>query len=452
MNIHIEGTLDHQQQKRHFAHAFIMPAGATRLSIRFDYSPKVSQGQTVRNDLSLTLFDPQRARGARHNNQDRNLTITANTATPGYIPGELQPGAWTVWIDTHRVLPPDTIAYVFDIDISTEPLTEPATRRVKGSTAPRGAGWYRGDLHGHTLHSDGRWDVPDLAGYARDHHLDFVTLSDHNTVSGLAQLDSLAADDLLTIGGMELTTYYGHALALGVRDWVEWRVGVDGNTMPALAERVMRAGGVFVIAHPMSVGDPLCTGCDWGYPDMMPGNARCVEVWNSAWDTDRQNERALQLWYRWLNQGYRMVATRGSDIHAPLDYDDVAFNVVYARELSESALLDAVKQGHLYISAAPRLDFHAEDDGGATAMMGDLISGQSVSVKLDWDGCRLGERLRLIVDGRVFDETGIAEQGQRDWTLTANSARWCLAEIRAISGDLSAVTNPIFLGSASDWR
>ena len=451
MKIRIEGVLDHRQQKQHLPFAFTMPPGATRLNIQFDYSPKVSTGQDYRNDLSLTLFDPQRARGARHNNQDRNLTITAQTATPGYIPGELLPGVWTVWIDTHRVLPPDTIAYAFDIDISTEPLAEPDHHYAKVTPAPRGRGWYRGDLHGHTLHSDGSWDVPNLVQYARDYHLDFVTLSDHNTTSGLAQLDSLAGDDLLTIGGMELTTYYGHALALGVREWVEWRVGVNDATMPDLAQRVMDSGGTFIIAHPMSEGDPFCTGCDWAYAEMMPGNARCVEVWNSEWDSGRQNEESLQLWYHWLNQGYRIVATRGSDIHRPIDYDNVGFNVVYAEELSESAILDGIRRGHNYISAHPRLDFTAQAQDGSIGMMGDLVSGEATRARIAWEGCDGSERLRIIVNGEISEELSVSEHGQHEWAL-ASSARWCVVEIRRADGEMVALTNPIFLGDVTNWR
>ena len=186
MHLTITGALDYTQNKGHIPHAFSLPAGTTRLSIQFDYSPKISRGETITNELSLTLFDPDSARGARHNNRDRSLTITQESATPGYIPG-LQPGTWTVWIDSHRVLPPDVITYQFDIDISSDPVNESAPVYTPGATAPRGAGWYRGDLHGHTLHSDGRWDVPGLIGYARDYGLDFVTLSDHNTVGGLRQ-------------------------------------------------------------------------------------------------------------------------------------------------------------------------------------------------------------------------------------------------------------------------
>jgi hypothetical protein len=451
MKIRIDGTLDYRQNKQHLAHAFSVPAGTTRLTIHFDYSPKVSEGQSQDNALSLTLFDPERSRGARHNNRDRDLTITAYSATPGYTPGALQPGVWTVWIDTHRVMPPDTISYFFEIDISADPVEVIAPWK-KGTTAPRGAGWYRGDLHGHTFHSDGRWDVPDLVQYARDYKLDFVTLSDHNTVSGLAQLDSFRSDDLLTIGGMELTTYAGHALALGVREWIEWRIGVDSATMPELADRARAAGATFIIAHPMSVGDPFCTGCDWAYEDMKPGNARCVEVWNSEWGGDRQNEYALQLWYRWLNQGYRMVGTRGSDIHRPLEYSNAGFDIVFAPELSESAILEAIRAGHLYLSSGPRLEMTAQGSEGASGMMGDVVAGQSVEVQLHWSDCNAGDHLRLIFDGDRLDEQPVSPNGTRTWTLTASEAHWCAAEIRAADGELHAVTNPIFLGSPADWR
>ncbi len=451
MKIRIDGTLDYRQNKQHLPHAFSVPDGATRLMIHFDYEPKVSGSQSQDNALSLTLFDPEWSRGARHNNRDRDLTITAYSATPGYTPGALQPGIWTVWIDTHRVLPPDTIHYFFEIDITSEPV-EITEGWQKGTTARHGAGWYRGDLHGHTFHSDGRWDVPDLVQYARDYQLDFVTLSDHNTVSGLAQLDSYRSDDLLTIGGMELTTYAGHALALGVRQWIEWRIGVGAATMPELVVRARQAGATFIIAHPMSVGDPFCTGCDWAYDDMLPGNARIVEVWNSDWGGDRQNELSLQLWYRWLNQGYRMVATRGSDIHHALNYTNAGFDIVYASELSENAILEAIRAGHLYLSSGPCLQFTARGSNGDFGMMGDLVSGRTLEVQLVWSSVSAGDHLRLIVDGKRVEEFEAEAQGEHRWTLTSDQAHWCVIEIRAADGELHAVTNPIFMSSASDWR
>ena len=39
------------------------------------------------------------------------------------------------------------------------------------------------------------------------------------------------------------------------------------------------------------------------------------------------------------------------------------FDVVYADDLSEQAILSAVRAGHLYLSAAPRLELHASSGG-----------------------------------------------------------------------------------------
>ena len=89
-HIRIDSTLDYRLNKQHLPFAFTMPPGATVLSIRFDYEPKQSQGQEVGNDLSLTLFDPESARGARHNNRQRDLRITAHSATVGSPGTELE--------------------------------------------------------------------------------------------------------------------------------------------------------------------------------------------------------------------------------------------------------------------------------------------------------------------------------------------------------------------------
>lgn len=452
MDIRITGALDLDANKQHIPHAFTVPPNATKLYISMTYVDLEPVDSSYDTQISLTVFDPEGARGARHCNADQTLTLTAHTSTPGYTPGALLPGTWTVWIDTHRLVVP--LRYTIEIAISTEPISETPVVYAKGSTAPRGRGWYRGDLHSHTLHSDAEWDVPDLVQWAREQRLDFVTLTDHNTVSALAQLDSLADDSLLTIGGVELTGYNGHALALGTRRWMEWRAGLNNQTMPMLAQAVMDAGALFVIAHPMALGDPYCTGCDWTHPDMMPGNARIVEIWNYLWGLDSNNDQAVSLWYEWLNQGYRMVATRGTDIHGPIADapENIGFDVVYAEALSEAAILDAIRRGHLYLSAGPTLELTATNADGQTAMMGDLIGGDSVEVRLAWTDALPGDQMRVIVNGVCVEEMAIASEGTYTRTLRTPDARWCVFEVRAEDGSMRAITNPIYLGREADWR
>jgi hypothetical protein len=451
MRVEMQGTLDYQHTKQHIPHTFAVPHGATKLSVKLEYTPHHATGQRYNNMLCLTLFDPEGCRGARHNNPDQSLVITEVSATPGYTPGKLPAGLWTVFIDTHRILPPDELHYKLELEISTEPIDEVAPQWTKAKVKSRGQGWYRGDLHGHTLHSDASWDVPEFIQYARDYKLDFVTLTDHNTVSPLAHLDSLAGDDLLTMGGSELTTYYGHALALGVRTWQEWRVGVDNITMPEIATQVKNKGGVFIIAHPKSMGDPDCTGCDWHYHDMLPGDARHIEIWNGDWAGDSGNETALELWYGWLNDGYRMVATSGTDSHGPIKNQNLGFNYVYAKDLTERYILSAIKQGRLYLSSGPKLELLARNQNLEHVMMGEVIPGGNMTLSFYWQDCSESDVLVLIINGGVFEERPLRKRGMLEWTLPHHT-RWCVVEVRDKQGEMRAVTNPIFLGKATDWR
>ena len=72
------------------------------------------------NEISLSLYGPAGARGARHNNRDLGIVITESYATPGYLPGRLEPGRWCLVIDAHRILPGPEVKY--ELVIETSPV------------------------------------------------------------------------------------------------------------------------------------------------------------------------------------------------------------------------------------------------------------------------------------------------------------------------------------------
>ena len=466
MQQHVVNSLTEADVKRHISHEFEMPATCRRLTISFHFTPaKVGK---LRNMLTLTLFDPTGFRGAGHRGGNEHVVkIDAVHATPGYLPGPLPSGRWTVQIDTHMILPPEPCHYTLTIsteDESRQKAPQEGSEPTVATTATPdftrianpNPGWYRGDLHSHTIHSDASWDVPELVAAARAQGLDFLALTDHNTVSPLAEVAALTTDGFLTLGGQELTTFWGHAVCLGAHEWVDWRVTRAGDGMTAIARQLYADGRLYIIAHPKDVGDPYCTGCRWVYPEMMPGAARLVEVWNGAWlgphEEDRnKNVDGLALWYEWLNQGHRLIATAGSDVHGPSGYAvHPGFNVVYAEALSEAALLTALAAGHLYLSCGPMLDFTADTAAGAQAMMGDTLQLEhgtgTVTLTTNWRDAPINARVRLVADGEVLEELGISNKGTLEWVIAARNTKWCIVEMRTVQGDMLALTNPIFFG------
>lgn len=441
-----ERTLTARDVKQNIPFSVQVPPGTTHLKIRLDFSPKLVE--RIRNLLTLTVFDPSGWRGESHRGGNhQEITLGPGEVSPGYLACPVQPGAWTVFVNTHMIMPgpPCQVRLaVFGLDgAAASPVTYPPPCH----TAPRGPGWYRGDLHAHTRHSDARWDVPDLVAYARRRKLDFATLSDHNTIAGLAEMDAACSDDLLTMGGMELTTFWGHALVLGLRDYTDWRSLPGQPTMAETADDVTRRGGLFIIAHPKSVGDPLCTGCDWRFDGLMPGQARVVEVWNNDWLSESNSEDNLQQVYAWLNQGHRMALTAGSDNHGGrLRRTELGFNVVHAEELSEAAILRAVSQGRLYLSAGPELRMEAAA-GAQRAGLGASIlpeTGQPIRLSAAWANAPAESRLELVLDGQPQGGFNPTARGMQGWEIPAGQAHWGLLTLRNINGKMLALTNPIF--------
>lgn len=443
MTLTFEGTLGINDMATHVPHHFDLPEGIGTLRVRFSHAPTHPGIGGIPHQLSISVYGPEGARGTRHNNADQAPVISARWASPGYLPGPIEPGPWRVEVDVHRLLPPGGVSYRIEVEWSDEDTPPPtAIPKAAGTPGGRGPGWYFGDLHGHTLHSDGAMTPAAYLEHARARGYDFVALTDHNTTSALAELKTRAGGAMTVIGGEELTTYHGHALVLGTDDWQEWRVQ-DGGSMSALARARRAEGQVFVIAHPMSLGHPHCTGCHWAHADMFPGPARHVEVWNGKWEADYpHNPLALKLYHSWLNAGHRLVATCGTDTHRPIpDGQPMPRIAIHAQDLTEAALLKGLEAGHCYLTSGPKLSFTA----GKGTEMGDLIPAEPVTLSASWSSTEPDIQARLIVDGElVARQPGAPGQLTLPWTPAARS--WALLELRGTDGQLHAMSNPIFAG------
>lgn len=166
----------------------------------------------------------------------------------------------------------------------------------------RGAGWYRGDCHIHSVYSDGELTPEQLATDALRAGLDFIATTEHNSANAHAAWRCHAADDLLVLLGEEVTTETGHWLALGIGPGqvIEWDYRAEDGRVGRCLEQVRESGGLCVVAHPHA---PYPSG-SFMYPYQ---GLDVVEVWNGLWTSDRpwnaENEAALAEWGRGLAEG-----------------------------------------------------------------------------------------------------------------------------------------------------
>jgi hypothetical protein len=458
---------------------FTVPVGTGGLRIRLAFSP--ARVNRLRNLLTISLFDPRGFRGAGHRHAPRQeIELGPSGATPGFLPGPIPPGEWLLEVDCHAVLARPGGALEYEVSVSAlkgaadpsaagagdeipgQPVDEPAPRGDQNepeTDAP--PGWLKGDLHLHSNHSDGRWTIDELVRYVERHELDFLALTDHNTVSGTEPLRrALAAAGLRTvlIPAMELTTFYGHANALGVTEWIDWRVrGPEGwprtigsgrdapatTTMAVAAAAVRSLGGTFVVNHPCAKGYPACTGCRWELGDAAATYADAVEVWNGPWDRSK-NGQALALWTRWLNSGRRISATAGSDSHrAPEHGAPTGYTYAHAPRDSK-AILAAVRAGRTYLSRGPHLAWSP-----APRRMG--AEGRPGGVHLEVKHLTVPADLQLVRNGRtVWRVPAGSREGEIVELPESRGTAWYRAELyRAGTDDLLAITNPLFGSAAS---
>jgi len=429
---------------------FEVPAGVGALRLRLRYQPLRVEG--IDNLITLGLFGPQGFCGNAHRHPpDGEVIVSPDWATVGFIPGPIQPGSWLAQLAVQAVVPSsEPCTWSLEIELLE---SAPAGQKVHWAIpAPQvirqKPGWYRGELHSHTLHSDGEFTLEELIGHTRRKQLDFLAITDHNTLSALGEIKPTDSNGLLLIPGMELTTFRGHALVLGVERWIDWRTGFNGWTMQEAARLTHELGGLFIPAHPLDIGNPLCTGCRWEYEDFPLDLADGIEIWNGGWRI--ANEDCLAYW-QLLQKTRRISATCGTDIHSLEDWSaGKPFTYVYASQLSTPAVLEGIRQGRVVISNGPWIELSASSTmGGQEAGIGETLAIKNglVHLTVRWEEVPPGAHLVLRNQHLVIQNEPLTGSGLRRSSMTAQAGDRLWLELYDEENALLALANPLFIES-----
>ncbi len=241
----LTGHAEQQQTKTYVHVPFDVPEGTGRIDVRYQYSDQVGSDPhlTNGNTVDIGIFDPRGIQfltdGFRgwSGSARQEFFISGNEATPAYLPGTIQPGTWNVCLGLYKVAPQGCD---YQIDVTLTPGESAGSlapllplRTTPGRIKPDG--WYCGEMHNHTYHSDGDSDPLDVVRRVEQLGLDFLAITDHNSLSHLARLNEIDTP-LMLIPGIEVTTFRGHWNVWGDQGWIDFRITDEAHMAQAIAE------------------------------------------------------------------------------------------------------------------------------------------------------------------------------------------------------------------------
>lgn len=436
---------------------FEVPPGTKAVEVHYDYG---GDGNVV----DLGIFDSRgceflTAEGFRgwSGSARKEVVVGESWATPGYIPGPIYAGTWHVILGFYKVSPRGC-SYEVTVHLHRDPVEPPAgyPPATRGPKAYPGEsaeipGWLKGDLHCHTHHSEAQGSVENIAHAAKQKGLNFLSITDHNTVSHWREMEELGETDLVLIPGEEITTYRGHANVWGKGRWLDFRCRTASDVEAVY--RVAAAEG-----RPFSVNHPKPGGPPWEFGFDVPFD--CLEVWHGLWSMG--NDRSLKLWDSLLKHGRRVIAVGGSDTHPRFRSDGTLTEWigypttwVYAPEPTPEAVLEGIRNGHVVISvclAGPFLSLELCFDGEAfrPGMRAPPLGKGELEVAVYG-----GEGLDLVVitaNGALMRKRVVCEQWRKEIRVDMEREGFVRAELRVPvpgngSGPVAAIANPIWCGS-----
>jgi hypothetical protein len=468
--IELRGVITHENHETYVEVPFAVPEDTERLTVTFEYD------RANRTVIDLGIRDPNGFRGWSGGNRS-TFTLASSDATSAYIPGTLPPGEWRLILGVPNIR--KGAAASWSARVRLDPKGAPSTGSAFHTGAIRtGPGWYRGDLHTHSGHSDGSCDS--LSGRrvpcpvfrtleaARSAGLDFIALTEHNSTSVYPELRALQAyyDTLLVLPGREITTFQGHANVFGVTSPLPFQLGSPrAPTLDAVLDAVEAEGGLLSINHPGMPSGEACMGCGWVAPIPDCSRIGAVEIANGGGlrltGSAEGPLSGLPFWESLLDRGCRVTGIAGSDNHDPdakgggQSPVGRPATVVYAPELSQPAILEGLRRGRVFVDlgapAGAVVDLEVSS-GRTQAVMGGVLN-TSPTARL-----QLKAKVSGVKDGHVVFVYGgkgnppkrlsVPIDGRGEITADLRRTpgiRWIRADVRSAEQRLLLVGNPVHL-------
>lgn len=318
---------------------------------------------------------------------------------------------------------------------------------------------YAGAIHIHSTYSDGTGEIPEIARDASDSGLDFIMMSDHNSLRARKDGWEGWRDNVLVIIGYEINDRNdrNHYLAFGLDETVGVRISAQ-----EYVRRVRERGGVGFLAHPDECRNQLPEHPAYPWDAWDSADFDGIEIWNhmSEWMEGLTEENKIQRFIhplktiiappavtlkRWdaLNRIRRVTAIGGVDAHAHkadilgfFDVEVFPYKVMFRsvrthvlldeplhrnddrhRDADARSILEALREGRSFVANrntgdARGFEFHGTR-GRRRILTGSLVElGGRESMRLSVR-TPARARLRILRDGEPIEELLGTELGVR---------------------------------------
>jgi len=263
----------------------------------------------------------------------------------------------------------------FALAVSASLLAQPAPPAQPVPPAPK---WFKGNLHTHTVNSDGDSTPDDVVRWYRERNYQFLVLTDHNYLTSVDGLNAVhgADDKFLVVKGEEVSSRSGdkplHVNGLDVERLVSPPTGGGSvvEVVQQMVDGIRGARGVPSINHP---------NFGWAIsPDELGQvqRTRLFEVFNGHPMVNNLGGGGVpgleETWDRILSSGKLLYGIAVDDAHYFKRPEDPAAprpgkGWVYVRSprLDARALVEALEGGDFYSSTGVQM---LSIDAGASAL------------------------------------------------------------------------------------
>ncbi len=199
--------------------------------------------------------------------------------------------------------------------------------------------WYKGNLHTHTTQSDGNRSPEEAVAWYRSNGYDFLAISDHWVLTPGQAVDAR----FVTLSATELHGRGYHMLVLGLDQLPPRDLEDDPQ---AIIQFLTPQEALSYVAHPYWTGAPCALTTTL---EGLDG----IEVYNSVCELMDGLGHGRVHWDECLTAGRRLTGLAVDDVHWRHGAEGGGYIMVRAPELSEKAIISAIRNGQFYSSMGP---------------------------------------------------------------------------------------------------